>query len=214
MSSNPRPRGAGSASRVGAFGDVFGLPDFGDDRVPLPLVQNALEVGMLVAGLDGEVVGDAPNLLVLLSREFDLLDTGRLSAFTEKSDELRAGNILAYVLDPLIHLAEEGFVADNPPLTGVNDPVVVARPVHTSGILPRPPEPAGLRYEPLRPVLARAATSRLISADYLRSRSHSSTSAIMLSAARTIRAALSSPASAGSRNLARMLRRRSRLSSS
>ena len=140
MSSNPRPRGAGSASRVGAFGDVFCFPDFVDDRVPLPLVQNALEVGMLVAGLDGEVVGDAPNLLVLLSREFDLLDTIRLPAFTEKSDELRAGNILAYVLDPLIHLAEDGFVADNPPLAGVNDPVVVARPVHTSGILPRPPE--------------------------------------------------------------------------
>src|SRR5215207_3075987 len=98
-----------SGPGVEPLGDFAGVPDLLDDVVALPL-DDSLEVGHLVPGLDHEAPRIGADLLVLLHGELHQLDAIGIAAFAEETGVRRLEHRLGDLLDPLVHLAEEALV--------------------------------------------------------------------------------------------------------
>src|SRR5512133_2826824 len=100
------------AARIGLLCDLrrnpFVLPH---DVVALQPGHDALDVRILMTGVDGELMRLRTNLLVFGRRHADALDAGGVAAFADEVERLRLEvERLGETLDPLVDRPKDGFV--------------------------------------------------------------------------------------------------------
>src|SRR6185312_302137 len=101
-----------AAAWIGLLCDLLrGSPVLPHDVVALQPGDDALDVRILVARMNGELMCLRANLLVLGRRHGDALDAGSVAALADEVERVRLEvESLGKSLDPLVDLPKDGFV--------------------------------------------------------------------------------------------------------